>query len=365
MLGTARTGRRVVKGVCTIRRLFLPERLKKLLAILVHTALITCAPTRAAEVFLSFEHIDILPTASYTNIAILNEDVFPAEQLEASNVVLVVGASAKRVIPGGLHPSFAPLGPAGSSVWILPQAQDFDLLFMGVAGYDLPASAEMRLLSHEAQCRGESHFLSYQTDLGTATFFMNTRDGVQATDAVEVVAGSHNHYNWVFTTNGVHRVTFQAVNTSLMLTSPPTTFLFHVLPLAPFESFQTNNWLSTAPLEIVSPTADPDGDGIPNLAEFAHATDPNHAGATNLPAYLLVNVTGTNYGAVRFTRNKAATDTVMTAEMAPAPGGPWSTMPHLVSVVDQGATELVTYRDVVPVSAATNRFGRVRVRWNP
>jgi surface-anchored protein len=328
-------------------------------------ALLAASTAAAAEVFLTFEHIDILPTASFTNIAILNEDAFPAEQLEASNVVLVAEQSAKVVIPGGLPPSFAPLGPAGSTVWILPAAQDPDLLFMGVAGYDLAANAEMRLLSVEAQCRTNAHLLNYQTFLGTATFFMNSRNGISTADKVEVNAGSHQHYNWVFTTNGVHRVTFQAVNTSLMLTSPPTTFLFHVLPLAPFETFQTNNWSSIAPLEIVSPAADPDGDGIPNLAEFAHATDPNQAGATNLPAYLLVNVTGTNYGAVRFTRNKAATDTVMTAEMAPAPGGPWSTMPHLVSVVDQGATELVTYRDVVPVSMATNRFGRVRVRWNP
>jgi len=333
----------------------------------LNAILLGAATCSGADVFLTEGHLDI--TARYTsgmltNVAILAG--FPEEELEATNVVIVAGTNSMITVPMGLPPSFAPLGNAGDSLWYLPNGGDVDLPDLGISNQQAEAvDVEFRLLAVEAQCRTNVHFLMWSTDLGTATFFMNTRDGISDSDREFMPAGFHNHYNWAFTTSGIHRVTFQAVNTSLMLTSPPTTFFFHVLPLAPFETFQTNHWLSTAPLEIVGPAADPDGDGIPNLAEFAHATDPNHAGATNIPTYLLVNANGTNYGAVRFTRNKAATDVLMTAEMAPAPNGPWSTMTNLVSTVDQGATELVTYRDVVPVSMATNRFGRVRVEWKP
>jgi hypothetical protein len=36
-------------------------------------------------------------------------------------------------------------------------------------------------------------------------------------------------------------------------------------------------------------------------------------------------------------------------------------MTNLVNLVDQGATELITYRDPNPVSTTTSRFSRVRV----
>jgi surface-anchored protein len=63
---------------------------------------------------------------------------------------------------------------------------------------------------------------------------MNTRDGITDADKTSPLVGSHEHYNWGFSTNGIYKVTFQVsgqLTGSTNVSSLPTTFIFQVLPL--------------------------------------------------------------------------------------------------------------------------------------
>ncbi len=64
---------------------------------------------------------------------------------------------------------------------------------------------------------------------------MNSADGISAADHVAVPVGGHAHYNWGFTTNGVHEVVLQAFGQRVGIStndfSLPTALRFEVEPL--------------------------------------------------------------------------------------------------------------------------------------
>jgi hypothetical protein len=78
--------------------------------------------------------------------------------------------------------------------------------------------------------------------------------------------------------------------------------------------------------------ADPDGDGIANLLEYALHLDPNVAGATGLP----VGERDADCSCLSLTYQKtiAATDLRYTVEAADEPGGPWSTNGVAEAIID-------------------------------
>ena len=73
---------------------------------------------------------------------------------------------------------------------------------------------------------------------------------------------------------------------------------------------------------IAGDTADPDGDGIINLLEYAHATDPNQPDAHS-------GVSGnidSNHFQIQFPQNISATDLLLFAQVASTLGGIWSNL---------------------------------------
>jgi surface-anchored protein len=342
----------------------------RLLPLLAALAAAVAAPAQTNWAVLTNEHADLrllyTPGASnLMDLIIRNDDT--QTDYAATNVALVADELAKTVIPA--NPNFAFLGPAGAPVWILPQSQDPDLLYLGISGESVPGgvfTGSLNLTLKSVSARG--HFFAWQSgSFGSVTVRMNSRDGITTNDTIPVTVGSHAHLNWGFSTNGIYRVTFQGsgrrVGETTNITSPDTSFVFLVYPLRPFESWITTHWPWVGPESLSGPDADPDGDSIRNLHEYAFGTDPTQAGATNLPSLFLHPIGADRFAALAFTRAKAATDVLVTAEMAPALAGPWTTLTQLVSVVDQGATERITYRDTLPIETATNRFARMHVQW--
>ena len=111
-------------------------------------------------------------------------------------------------------------------------------------------------------------------------------------------------------------------------------------------------------------TADADGDGQRNLAEFYFGSNPTNAASVFQPWTSFINVTGTNYLSVTFARRKNS-DVRCVVEVVPEISGatPWTNQ-----VIQVGAPvsldadfEQVTFRDTVPMNVAPTRFMRVSI----
>ena len=150
-----------------------------------------------------------------------------------------------------------------------------------------------------------------------------------------------------------------------MATSASNLVVYGLLS-TPYQLWQQANF---TPTELADPTisgdtADPDHDGIPNLAEYAFNTNPKTAGLSGLPTMGTVNAGGTNYLTISYEQVLVNTDITyavqVSGDLATWNSGPGFTA--LVSVVDHGdGTETVTVRDTVPMSSVLSRFIRVHI----
>ena len=161
----------------------------------------------------------------------------------ATNVLLVVAEHANLKHPAnplGLQdglPAGTPFGEAGDPLWILPQAQDASLLYLGFSAEKLPPGVFDQPFNFRLRAvRGPGHFFAWQADeAGNLLVKFNSRDGITEADATRPLLGSHEHFNFGFTTNGQYEVTFQVtghragVGTNDL--SDEATFLFAVEPV--------------------------------------------------------------------------------------------------------------------------------------
>ncbi|WP_053846161.1 choice-of-anchor M domain-containing protein [Streptomyces sp. NRRL B-24085] len=126
------------------------------------------------------------------------------EWYEPGKVVLHVRPAAKRRIPQG----YEFLGGAGDAVWWLPLQQKAGLLWPGwntqaYATNDLDGRIAFRLDS----VQGPGNVaMFYDDSLGVPVVSLNSGDGLP--DAHTLRPGTHSHFNWAFTAEGVYRTTF-------------------------------------------------------------------------------------------------------------------------------------------------------------
>ncbi len=117
---------------------------------------------------------------------------------------------------------------------------------------------------------------------------------------------------------------------------------------------------------VSGPAADPDGDGVPNLLEYAFGTDPRQGSRASFPQSRLVTVGAGQHAALTYTRLKGATDLSFVPEFSNSPDNAGFTASAFtqVSLVDNGdGTETLTVRDNTP-SGSQARFVRLRVIQN-
>ncbi len=335
-------------------------------------------PASAAErVRLTVEHVDIKmvyqPDIETNKLAVAVSDDDHRVLYRSNEVALVVAEVAKLTLPA----DYPPLGSAGEELWILPQTQNPALLYLGLSSENSPAGImppgvftgqlTLRLVAVD----GPGHFFLWQADpFGGLDVRMNSRDGITEFDQTPLALGSHEHFNYGFTTNGVYQVVFQVegrragVETNDF--SLPTPIRFEVEPLPPepvrpFAQWQAAHWPGVSDEAIIGPEADPDRDRRPNRLEYAYAFDPKTPDGDGTPKVALVK-RGTEWHAeITFRRNKAATEAVARLEAAPSLLGPWTPITNLAGSEDHGDYELVTLRDTAPVESTAARFYRLLV----
>ena len=120
----------------------------------------------------------------------------------------------------------------------------------------------------------------------------------------------------------------------------------------PFDAWRFEEF---SPIELGNPSisaglADPDGDGMENLLEYAFGLDPQAAG---VPPILTTESNG--YLAISATKNPTATDLIWSAECGDAPDA-WGP-----AQVETNTSTSFLARDVVLKSSAGRRFIRIQV----
>ena len=333
-------------------------------------AAICALAVSAQPVELTQEHADLRVVLTNTSdLAILVRNSDTGQNFNPTNVVLVVGESAKLTLPADLPP----LGNTEDPIWVLPASQNPELLYLGISGDGLPIGSfdspiRMRFLALD----GPGNLFLWQTDAGGGLVFqVNTADGIDDSDAVSIAPGGHSHHNWGFATNGIYRVTLRAeghrsgVETNDL--SPEAALTFHVLPLpppepTPFQQWQRIHWPEGASEAIQGPDADPDGDGVVNAMEYALDLDPRVSSRSGLPAMTWRLDGGSLKPAFQFTKVKSAADLGYRVAISTHASGPWASASGTSVIEDLGATEKVTF--IPDLAADSTFFLRLEVTFN-
>jgi len=210
---------------------------------------------------------------------------------------------------------------------------------------------------------GPGSFFLWQSDgFGGIQMAMNSRDGIGASDRVQPLVGGHDHYNFGFTANGVHEVSFEvrgihsASGTNVV--SLPQRIRFEVLPLppSPWADWIRDTFPEDPDRWLDLPQGDADSDGASNLEEFLAGTDPRSASAS---ARLAVSNGDNGAVELRFpvmaTRTAAVTATL---ESAPSPAGPWLSEPRFAL----NPTSTALWMRETLSAAPTARFYRLKLQ---
>ena len=226
-------------------------------------------------------------------------------------------------------------------------------------------------------------FSLWTVSSGVPRIWMATADGIGAGDSYPYAIGTHNHMNWGFGALGIYRIQITATAwKGLGKTNPTAENSIHTLTFAvgPVANWQATYFTGT---ELENPSicglaADPDGDGLTNLQEFAFGYDPRDctrlpvAAGLGLPVFSTETVNGTLYQVLEYPRRKALTLTKpvgMIAEFSNLQSV-WEAQPTGAQTIslftgDQAALNVVWEKArvsrIAPAGQDSSGFGRVRV----
>lgn len=129
--------------------------------------------------------------------------------------VLQFGSASERYISDS--PDFRFLGDAGHSTWILPQVENENLLFLGLAAEEIADGVFVNntLRVELASVEGPGNFFAWTADpLGKPQLHFNSADGiVSSQDFYLLKTGGHQDMNWAFNAPGTYRVGYRVSGT--------------------------------------------------------------------------------------------------------------------------------------------------------
>ena len=123
--------------------------------------------------------------------------------------ILKAKNEAETTVPS--NPAFAFLGTPGDPVWVLPQVEDPDLLFLGYATEEIANGTfdNDEITWELVDVDGPGAFIVYSVDgFGTPTVLFNSNDPLP--QSLTIPTGTHTHVNWAFTAAGTYTVTYAA-----------------------------------------------------------------------------------------------------------------------------------------------------------
>ena len=220
---------------------------------------------------------------------------------------------------------------------------------------------------------------------GSPRAWMSSADGIGAEDFFLYAAGTHIHMNWGFGALGIYRLQLAASayagpgQTNPTVESEVFTVTFAVGPVAEWQASHFAGAELDDPM-VSGLAADPDGDGLANLQEYAFGLDPRSgqsdglAAGLGLPRFSRVEEAGVLREVLEYPRRKSMelTNPVLYAPefSVNLAEGDWSLPGEVVEVASEFAGdqadladswEKVELRRAVPVEGAAQGFWRVRV----
>ncbi|USQ85577.1 choice-of-anchor M domain-containing protein [Streptomyces phaeoluteigriseus] len=164
------------------------------------------SPTASAAHVIAEGHVDMAarPTGGDLEFQLKEGTELNHEWYEPGEVVMHVRSAARRKIPEG----YAFLGTPGVAVWWLPLQQNAGIVWPGwntteYTKADLDGRVSFRLDS----VQGPGNIAMFHSDaMGVPVVSLNSGDGLP--DAHTLGAGTHSHFDWVFSAEGVYRTTF-------------------------------------------------------------------------------------------------------------------------------------------------------------
>jgi surface-anchored protein len=134
---------------------------------------------------------------------------------QPADVILRARPAAQTTVPAAPNP--ACLGAPGSPVWILPQVENVNLLWLGWSAASIPVGVvdgnqvTLRLKSVTPPSGGV--LCVYSRSGFTTTKIFDSSDGLPDSVAIPVGAGGHRHVNWAFSRSGMWTAVFEATAT--------------------------------------------------------------------------------------------------------------------------------------------------------
>ncbi|MBA2947620.1 choice-of-anchor M domain-containing protein [Streptomyces himalayensis] len=164
------------------------------------------SPTVPAAHVIAEGHVDLAarPTDGDLEFQLKEGTELNHEWYEPGEIVMHVRPAAKRKIPEG----YEFLGTPGDAVWWLPLQQNAGIVWPGwntteYAKADLDGRVSFRLDS----VQGPGNFAMFYNDaMGVPVVSLNSGDGLPDTHTLG--GGTHSHFDWVFSAEGVYRTTF-------------------------------------------------------------------------------------------------------------------------------------------------------------
>lgn len=187
-------------------------------------------PTQAGSlVVLSEGHVDVVDVAyegGEIELAVHHE-----VEHDPADVLFVAKPESATTVPD--DPSYAFLGTAGSTVYVLPEVPNEALLFPGLSAEEIEPGV---FAGDTVQLRfrnvvGPDGLSLFTTDpFGNPNILVDSEDGLP--DTVTLSTGSHMHQNWAFEKPGWYAVKVDATgvlaSTGTSVTSDPVWLKFRV-----------------------------------------------------------------------------------------------------------------------------------------
>ena len=137
--------------------------------------------------------------------------------------IVALNQNTKIIVPD--NADFGFLGEAGNPIWVFPQVSREGTWFLGVSTDEIESGtfAENRFDMLLSSVKGPGDFVTWRAGTGQVEILLNSRDGIDETDRIELRAGGgHLHKNWGFTSPGTHFVGFQMRGTLAGASEPIT-----------------------------------------------------------------------------------------------------------------------------------------------